>query len=151
MACGRAEPAARLLGAEEALRQTIGAPPWPVEQAAYERAATEAWQRLGEAAFAAAWTAGQALSLDNAIRLAEEVLIFAKRESTETTPSIGGLTPREREVLCLLAPGRTYPQIAETLFLSPATVRTHVQHVYAKLDVASRLEAAAYARALDLC
>jgi DNA-binding NarL/FixJ family response regulator len=62
-----------------------------------------------------------------------------------------GLTPREQEVLCLLATGRTYPQIAEALFLSPATIRTHVQHIYAKLDVASRHEAAAFAQKHGLC
>jgi DNA-binding CsgD family transcriptional regulator len=62
-----------------------------------------------------------------------------------------GLTPREREVLCLLATGRTYEEVAAALFVSFATVRTHVQHVYAKLGCHTRHEAAELARERGLC
>jgi DNA-binding CsgD family transcriptional regulator len=55
------------------------------------------------------------------------------------------LTPREREVLELLANGLDGPGIAERLFLSPATVRNHIQHILAKLEVHSRVEAVALA------
>jgi DNA-binding CsgD family transcriptional regulator/tetratricopeptide (TPR) repeat protein len=56
-----------------------------------------------------------------------------------------GLTPREREVLTLLADGRTNPQIAQAMFISAKTVGTHVSNILAKLGVASRGEAAAIA------
>ena len=56
-----------------------------------------------------------------------------------------GLTAREREVLTLLAEGRTNPQIAQALFISPKTVGIHVSNILAKLGVASRVEAAAVA------
>jgi DNA-binding NarL/FixJ family response regulator len=56
-----------------------------------------------------------------------------------------GLTPREREVLTLLAEGRTNPQIAGALFISAKTVGIHVSNILAKLGVASRGEAAAVA------
>ncbi|HEY2957745.1 MAG TPA: AAA family ATPase [Actinomycetota bacterium] len=56
-----------------------------------------------------------------------------------------GLTPREREVLVLLADGRTNAQIAVALFISVKTVGIHVSNVLAKLGVASRVEAAAVA------
>ncbi len=56
-----------------------------------------------------------------------------------------GLTPREREVLALLAEGRTNPQIAAALFISVKTVGIHVSNVLAKLGVTSRVEAAAVA------
>ena len=45
------------------------------------------------------------------------------------------LTPKEREVLALLAQGRSNRQIAETLFISGATVKTHLTHLYEKLGV----------------
>ena len=55
------------------------------------------------------------------------------------------LTTREVEVLQLLAEGATSAQIAEKLDVSPNTVRTHVQGILSKLQVHSRLEAAAFA------
>jgi NarL family two-component system response regulator LiaR len=57
----------------------------------------------------------------------------------------GHLTDREREVLRLLAVGLRNDRIAEMLFLSPHTVRTHVQNIRTKLGVRSRLEAAVFA------
>ena len=59
--------------------------------------------------------------------------------------SDGTLTSREREVLALVAEGRTNPQIAEELVMSPKTVSVHVSHLIAKLGVANRTEAASYA------
>jgi DNA-binding NarL/FixJ family response regulator len=55
------------------------------------------------------------------------------------------LTPREREVLGLLAEGMSGRDIAEGLFLSRNTVRTHIQNILTKLQVHSRLQAAALA------
>jgi DNA-binding NarL/FixJ family response regulator len=55
------------------------------------------------------------------------------------------LTRREREILALLVEGVTGAVMAERLFLSPHTVRTHVQNVMSKLQVHSRLEAVAFA------
>jgi two-component system, NarL family, nitrate/nitrite response regulator NarL len=56
------------------------------------------------------------------------------------------LTPREREILTLAAEGRSGPEIARKLFLSPATVKTHLANIYEKLEVSDR--AAAVAKAL---
>lgn len=56
------------------------------------------------------------------------------------------LTAREREVLALLADGRSNDAMAVVLAISPNTVRTHVQNLLAKLEVDSRLAAAALAR-----
>ncbi len=57
----------------------------------------------------------------------------------------GGPTPREREVLALLAAGATDEQIAEMLVLSPATVQTHVRNAKAKLGARTRAQAVAMA------
>jgi len=55
------------------------------------------------------------------------------------------LTPRESEILALLAGGSGTRQIAKRLVISEKTVKTHVQNILRKLDAASRLEAAAMA------
>jgi DNA-binding CsgD family transcriptional regulator len=61
-------------------------------------------------------------------------------------PSLpGGLTPREVEVLRLLASGRSNAQIANALVLSEKTVARHLSNIFSKLDVGSRTAAAAYA------
>ena len=52
------------------------------------------------------------------------------------------LTPREKEILKHLVQGYRYREIAETLHISLETVRTHIRHVYEKLQVRSRTEAA---------
>ena len=60
---------------------------------------------------------------------------------TGRTP--GGLTARELEVLVLTAAGASAPDIASQLSLSPTTIKTHLQHVYAKLGVGDRAAAVA--------
>jgi DNA-binding NarL/FixJ family response regulator len=55
------------------------------------------------------------------------------------------LSPREREILTLLAEGRTQSQIASTLVISSKTVATHIQHILSKLGVQSRAQAVAVA------
>ncbi|WP_346177642.1 helix-turn-helix transcriptional regulator [Streptomyces cuspidosporus] len=61
-----------------------------------------------------------------------------------------GLTPRERDVLRLVALGRSNRQIAEELFISPKTASVHVSNILAKLEVSGRGEAAAVAHRLRL-
>ncbi|MFB7782347.1 AAA family ATPase [Streptomyces vinaceus] len=61
-----------------------------------------------------------------------------------------GLTSRERDVLSLVAAGRSNRQIAEELFISPKTASVHVSNILAKLGVAGRGEAAALAHRLRL-
>jgi DNA-binding NarL/FixJ family response regulator len=56
-----------------------------------------------------------------------------------------GLTPREAEVLALIAEGLTNAEIAERLVVSAATVKTHVNHIFAKAGVRDRAQAVVYA------
>jgi DNA-binding NarL/FixJ family response regulator len=65
------------------------------------------------------------------------------------TPQVN-LSPREREILTLLADGQTQTQIASELYLSPKTVSTHIQHLLSKLGVHSRAQAVAAAFKLGL-
>lgn len=60
------------------------------------------------------------------------------------------LTPREVEVLRLIVQGATNQTIAERLTIAVSTVKTHAYHIFAKLDVSNRTEAAALARELNL-
>ena len=61
-----------------------------------------------------------------------------------------GLTPREAEVLALIAEGLTNAEIAERLVVSAATVKTHVNHIFAKAGVRDRAQAVVYAYANGL-
>ena len=60
-------------------------------------------------------------------------------------PLPDGLTPRELEVLVLLAAGKTNRVIAQDLYISEKTVASHVGHIFTKLAVTSRSAATAYA------
>jgi two-component system nitrate/nitrite response regulator NarL len=64
---------------------------------------------------------------------------------TKAHPGAPVLSPREREILALIADGELAPDIARRLGLSPATVRTHLQHLYEKLGVSDRAAAVAAA------
>jgi two-component system response regulator DevR len=67
------------------------------------------------------------------------------RSDGEISSKLDLLSEQERKVLDLLMVGRSNKQIASEMFLSDKTVKNYVSHILAKLDVASRTEAAAYA------
>ena len=78
-------------------------------------------------------------------------LMRRRRErKPERDDALGELTPREREILALLASGRSSETIARRLVISPRTVSTHVQHILAKLDVNNRARAIALAHRAGL-
>ncbi len=73
--------------------------------------------------------------------IARQLLKQLQPAGTTHAASGEGLTPREAEVLGLLARGFSYVEIAGLLTLSPQTIGTHVKNLYRKLDVNSRSEA----------
>jgi two-component system response regulator DesR len=72
--------------------------------------------------------------------------VFATRAEQPAAP----LSEREREVLALMASGKTNKEIAERLYLSPHTVKEHTSALYRKLDVRNRTEAVRRAERLGL-
>jgi DNA-binding CsgD family transcriptional regulator len=114
---------------------------------------------LSEDGFAAAVAAGrrlppaaalaEALSVADALATAADALTVVHAVSPVSGPAVTtaayGLSPREREVLALLAKRFTDKEIAAALFITPRTAETHVKHVLAKLGAANRREAAALA------
>jgi LuxR family maltose regulon positive regulatory protein len=75
----------------------------------------------------------------------------ARRDAAAAVPGlVEQLTPREREILVLLAAGRPNPRIAEELMVTLDTVKKHVSHLLGKLGAANRTEAVTRARQLGL-
>ena len=150
LAVGRDAPevATRLLGAAEVLALRLGTPHQLPDRTFYEQTAATARAALGDR-FAAAWAEGELLTPVAAIAEAGAYLATVDRApmATAATHPAGaaGLTPREGEVLRLVAEGRSNREIAEALFVSESTAITHVRHILTKLGLDSRTAVAAWA------
>ncbi|MGH2561191.1 MAG: response regulator transcription factor, partial [Thermomicrobiales bacterium] len=143
---GPPDATARLFGAAEALRAATGRSRAASDAPHHERTLTTLRDRLGTSATAAAWEDGRRWTLEQTLAEAQALLSEpAGPERPSAAPAPFGLTPREQEVLHLLARRFTDREIAEALFISPHTVARHVSGILAKLGVHSRREAAAVA------
>jgi non-specific serine/threonine protein kinase len=143
---GEWEQAVRLFGAAE-VQTTKGARAQAFDRSLVEPVITDARWRLGEETFASAWTAGRRLPMDQAIDEAEAVVVAQATGSASSLALAAayGLTPREAEILRLIAAGRSNRDIAATLFIERRTVTTHSTRILGKLGVADRTAAAAFA------
>jgi predicted ATPase/DNA-binding CsgD family transcriptional regulator len=159
----------RLLAAADALSVSINSPRHPEEEAHYNQWLDFARDRLGPEGFSVAWNEGTRLSLEEAIALALEdfppVSPPTPRASLQgaigappaappvshaTPPRLKGtpgedLTPREVEVLRLVAVGLTSPDIAAHLQLSLNTIQSHMRSIFSKINVNTRSAAVRYA------
>jgi predicted ATPase/class 3 adenylate cyclase/DNA-binding CsgD family transcriptional regulator len=115
---------------------------------------------LGDAAFDAAYQHGRTLSQADAIALAlstaqpdpgpvPAVTVPAARPALAGSP-VGPLSARERQIVALLAGGATNAKIAETLFVTPNTVRTHLDRIRDKTGARNRAELTRYAIAAGI-
>jgi DNA-binding CsgD family transcriptional regulator/tetratricopeptide (TPR) repeat protein len=128
---GAMEAAAILLGAAERARSDVGAKP-------RSSARDDLGARLGEP------TLGKAMEQGRSMDLREAVAYAGRARGPRRRPDSGweSLTPTERSVVELAVQGMTNPEIATRLFMSRGTVKTHLAHVYAKLQLANRTELA---------
>jgi non-specific serine/threonine protein kinase len=143
---GAYEQAAFILGAADALSRSIGAIA-PPNRSGYDRAVESLTRRLRDEEVRVHWQAGATTPLREIVHeltrgTAESVADSA--DSPNATASFG-LTSRELEVLELVSAGLSNREIAERLFIGERTAQTHVQHIFAKMDVNTRAAAAAIA------
>jgi two-component system, NarL family, response regulator LiaR len=99
----------------------------------------------GEIASAIRKAARGEVTLSPAITAQMMKAVTGERRSTEPAPAQSPLTTRELEVIRLIADGLSNTEIAERLFLSEKTVKSHVSNILAKLQITDRTQAAVYA------
>ena len=92
---------------------------------------------------------GARLDLETTNALARRHGLLPRPASAGATPP-GGLTPREREVIALLARGHSNREIARALVISAKTAENHVSNILSKLGFTSRAQVVAYAIEHDL-
>ncbi len=146
---GDPEGGARFYGAVDAVLEATGANLPLTALPSFEPGRAAVRAALGEEAFAAALAAGHAMPIPQVLVEAERgvasVVPLAEAEHAGRTGTPFGLTARELEVLRLVSAGRTNREIAAALYITQRTAATHLTHILAKLGVASRVEAAAWA------
>ncbi len=134
----RPTPAAVLLGAASSVRDASGVVRRIGRQHAYEGDIDRLRDSLDEPELAVAWAKGRALSMADAVDLAR------RGRGERRRPAMGwdSLTVTEAKVAALVAEGRTNPEIADTLIMGRATVKTHVSNILRKLGLTNRTQVA---------
>jgi predicted ATPase/DNA-binding CsgD family transcriptional regulator len=146
----RLERAAMLSGAVAFLWQELGIEPVPLWRVHRDACEATAREGLGEARYGVCWENGFGLGWEHVVALALEDAVPSPSPAGETTAEDAfELTARELEVARLVADGLSNPAIATALFVSRATVKTHVSHILQKLALDSRVQLASWVAAND--
>ncbi|UUO01358.1 LuxR C-terminal-related transcriptional regulator [Mycolicibacterium novocastrense] len=134
----RHRDAVRLLAAADAARRAMGVTRFPAFDSPHHSLVSRLQNALGDSDFHAAWTEGEAMTIDGAVAYA------LRGRGDRKRPSCGwaALTPTELQVAGLVQEGLSNKDIASRLFVSPRTVQSHLRHIYDKLDVRSRVQLA---------
>ncbi|MCC7021937.1 MAG: tetratricopeptide repeat protein [Thermomicrobiales bacterium] len=141
---GQANQAVRLMALADRVEELTGAPLTPHIRRDHDLAARMLGERVGAVPAA---VSGAELAVEIGAALA---LRRGEPPGHAPAPSGPGLTPRERDVLRMMASGQSNQEIADALFVSLGTVKVHVTHILAKLGVKSRSAATDYAHRHDL-
>ncbi len=136
--------AARLFGAASALRAAIGVPLLIAFRSQLDQAILLAQQALGPR-FEAHHTAGRAMGFEAALGYARGAADPTGVEPVPSRDPLTDLTPREREVLRLVAQGLSDKRIAGELGIGPETAKTHVRSILSKLNLPNRVAATRHA------
>jgi DNA-binding NarL/FixJ family response regulator len=88
---------------------------------------------------------GEALLAPDITRRLVDRFVTGPRPNTPVPPELEALSPRELEVLRLVATGLSNAEIADTLFVSEGTVKTHVARILSKLDLRDRVQVVVFA------
>jgi DNA-binding CsgD family transcriptional regulator/tetratricopeptide (TPR) repeat protein len=145
--------AARLLGIADAARTALDTPRPAAEQRAFDRDVDELRGRLGDPALQAAWATGLTLPRERAIDellRSDALAALAAPRGRPSAEDLGGLTPRERQVVALIGRGCTNREIADGLKISEKTAEVHARNIREKLGLATRTEMAAWAARRNL-
>lgn len=140
-----------LLGAAAELRERAGAPVPASEQGRYDELRKRAADRQSEESFAVAWAEGRTLTMQAAIELATQPEPSPTSQATANSHveldahTSYPLTRRERQIVELVALGRSNREVAEELVVGVRTVETHLEHIFRKLAVQTRTEVAVWA------
>jgi predicted ATPase/DNA-binding CsgD family transcriptional regulator len=142
----RLERASLLLGASASLWQELGFNLIPYWQPHHDRCEAAAREGLDEARYRACWQEGYALGRGQqaAAALEDTAPHEQQRRAATSGEDASELTARELEVARLVADGLSNPAIAAALFVSVATVKTHVSHILGKLGLHSRVQLAGW-------
>ncbi|GLH96517.1 LuxR C-terminal-related transcriptional regulator [Phytohabitans aurantiacus] len=131
----------RVLYAAESARTNAGLPRGIELRRAYDSTTADLRRALGATAFDRAAAEGARLTLDQAV----EYVRRARGRRGRPASGWPSLTPTELQVVRLVAEGLTNPQIGDRLLMSRGTVKTHLSHIFTKLDTTNRAQLAAAA------